>query len=320
MRKIAANYVMPVSSPPLRNGIVVINDDDSIREVIDTGGKLRESSNLEFHNGIITPGFVLPWYRPKGQADTLSEPEFRDFDRLLLQQGIKGIGIIERRAGHFAKKKESQVTYHTILELCPGTDQEEFKVYQQGIDLISEGWNEFNQACSVSCCTSSLMETDMAKYILQYAAAHQLVIPLENSYKWSLSEQLSRLKQQMERLSEEPPEGIKLNAHLVLIHDQADLHAAAGLDLVEVLATFHSTRPKENLNILEAMLALQELSSEHTLLDVLPAYTLKAAEAIFEDNTMGSIEPGKTPGLNLLSDTEAGTFRLSGKSTFRVLV
>ncbi|MCK5462183.1 MAG: hypothetical protein KAI95_04175, partial [Bacteroidales bacterium] len=266
MRKIAANYIMPVSSPPLRNGVVVIDDDGGILEVIDTGGKLRESSSLEFYNGIVTPGFVLPWYRATGQANTFTESAFRDFDLLLFQQGIKGIGILEKRACHFAEKAESPVTYHTILELCPGSDQEEFEVYQQGIDIISEAWNDFDQACSVSCCTSSLMETDLAGYILQFAATHQLVIPLENSYKWSLPEQLARLKQQMERVSEEPPEGIKLNAHLVLIHDQADLPATARPDLAELFITFHSARPKQNLNILEAMLALQELSSERSLL------------------------------------------------------
>jgi len=318
MRKIAASYIMPVSSPPLRNGVVVIDDDGSIREVIGTGGRLSESSNLEFYNGIITPGFVLPWYRAEGQANTFTEPAFRDFDRSLLQQGIKGIGLVEKRAGHFAKKKESRVTYHTILELCPGTEQEEFEVYRQGIDLISGAWNEFSQVCSVSCCTSSLMETDITAYILQYAAAHRLVIPLENSRKWSLEEQLIRLKQQMERVSEQPPEGIKLNAHLVLIHDQGDPAAVTGLE--EILAVYHSTRPDQNLNMLEAMLAWQESSSERSLLDTLPAYTLMAAEALFEDHTLGSIEPGKTPGLNLLSYTEPGTFRLTGKTTLRVLV
>jgi hypothetical protein len=320
MRKIAANYIMPVSSPPLRNGVVVIDDDGGILEVIDTGGKLRESSNLEFYNGIITPGFILPWYRTGGQANTLAESEFWELDRLLFRQGIKGIGIVERKAGHFAKKKESPLTYHTILELCPATDREEFEVYQQGIDIISEAWNDFDQACSVSCCTASLMETDMAAYILQYAAMHQLVIPLENSDKWSLPEQLARIKKQIERVSEEPPEGIKLNAHLVLIHDQADLPATAAPELAEVLLAFPYPRPEQNPNILAAMFSMQELSSECSLLDVIPAYTLNAARALFEENHLGSIEPGKKPGLNLVSNMEPGTFKLSGESTFRVLI
>jgi len=320
MRKIAANFILPVSSPPLRNGVVEVDDDGSILNVIDTGGRLRESSKLEFYNGIVIPGFVLPWCRPAGQADTSAESAFRDFDHLLFQQGINGIGMVEKRAAHFAQKKESPITYHTILELCPTSDQEEFEVYQEGIDLISKAWNEYNQACSLSCCTSSLMETDMAGYILHFAASHQQVIPLEKTDKWSLSEQLARLNQQLERISEEPSKGIKSNAHLVLIHDQADLPVTARPDLAEELVTFQITRPEEKPNIVEAMLTLQELSQERTLLDVLPAYTQIAAEAIFEDHHLGSIEKGKKPGLNLLSDMEPGTFKLTRKSSIRVLV
>jgi hypothetical protein len=318
MRKIAATYIMPVSSPPLRNGLVVVDDDGCIMEVIDTGGKLKESSNLEFYNGIITPGFVLPWYRTEGQADTASESGFWELDRMLFRQGIKGIGVVEQKAGFFAEKKESPLTYHTILELCSGTDREEFEIYQEGIDIVSEAWNNFDQACSVSCCTASLMETDMAAYILQYAATHQLVIPLENSDRWPLPEQLARFKIQMERVSEELPVGIKLNAHLLLIHDPANLPATT--ELSEALLALPYPRPEQNPDILASMYAMQESVSECSLQDVIAAYTLTAAEVLFEDNNLGSIEPGKKPGLILLSNLEPGTFKLSGKSTLRVLI
>jgi predicted amidohydrolase YtcJ len=68
------------------------------------------------------------------------------------------------------------------------------------------------------------------------------------------------------------------------------------------------------------MYAMQESVSECSLQDVIAAYTLTAAEVLFEDNNLGSIEPGKKPGLILLSNLEPGTFKLSGKSTLRVLI
>ena len=58
MRKIAATYLFSINRPPIKNGIVVIDDDGTIINVIDTKGKLTEQANLEYYNGILTPGFV----------------------------------------------------------------------------------------------------------------------------------------------------------------------------------------------------------------------------------------------------------------------
>ena len=58
MRKISANYVFPITSEPIKNGIIVLDDNNTIIEIIDNGGELKETYNLEFYNGIIVPGFV----------------------------------------------------------------------------------------------------------------------------------------------------------------------------------------------------------------------------------------------------------------------
>ena len=58
MRKITANYIFPINSKPLKNGIIILNDDNRIVDLIDTKGQLKEIQNLEFYGGIIVPGFV----------------------------------------------------------------------------------------------------------------------------------------------------------------------------------------------------------------------------------------------------------------------
>lgn len=58
MRYISAHYVFPVSSPPIRNGIISLYDDGTIAEVIDPGGEVREMAGLEFYSGVLVPGFV----------------------------------------------------------------------------------------------------------------------------------------------------------------------------------------------------------------------------------------------------------------------
>jgi len=58
MRRIAANYVFPVIAPPIRNGILELDDTGKILRVIDPGEEFRETRKLEFYNGILVPGFI----------------------------------------------------------------------------------------------------------------------------------------------------------------------------------------------------------------------------------------------------------------------
>ena len=58
MRKISATYIFPGNKPPLKNGILICDDDGKILELIDTGGQLTEQAGLEYYSGILVPGFV----------------------------------------------------------------------------------------------------------------------------------------------------------------------------------------------------------------------------------------------------------------------
>jgi len=55
VKKFSAHYVFPLVSAPLKNGIIVIDDNGFIAELIDTGGQMPEISRLEFYNGILIP-------------------------------------------------------------------------------------------------------------------------------------------------------------------------------------------------------------------------------------------------------------------------
>ncbi|MCM1031767.1 MAG: hypothetical protein NC410_10070 [Oscillibacter sp.] len=58
MRKIAANYVFLPGLPLLRQGYVVW-EDGAIRDVVDTGGELREIHGLEFYGGMLVSAALL---------------------------------------------------------------------------------------------------------------------------------------------------------------------------------------------------------------------------------------------------------------------
>lgn len=55
MRRIAANYIFPVSSAPIHNGYVDFEDDGT---VISIGELTKETGSTEFYNGILVPGFT----------------------------------------------------------------------------------------------------------------------------------------------------------------------------------------------------------------------------------------------------------------------
>lgn len=59
MRKIAANLIFPITSEPVKNGHLLIDDDDTLIKVVNTRGKLNEIAGLEYYSGILIPGLLF---------------------------------------------------------------------------------------------------------------------------------------------------------------------------------------------------------------------------------------------------------------------
>ncbi len=58
MKRFAANYVFPVNSKPIKNGIIETTDDGEVIRIIDLGNEFAEIHSTQFFNGVIVPGFV----------------------------------------------------------------------------------------------------------------------------------------------------------------------------------------------------------------------------------------------------------------------
>lgn len=58
MKRFSAQYIITDSGTPLKRAIVTTEDDGTVVNVEDTLGDLQEKHSVEFHNGIIIPGFV----------------------------------------------------------------------------------------------------------------------------------------------------------------------------------------------------------------------------------------------------------------------
>ncbi len=78
-----------------------------------------------------------------------------------------------------------------------------------------------------------------------------------------------------------------------------------------------TSSPEGPLNILKN---IQLSHPKKSLAELLPLFTLEAAAGIFEDDVLGSIEKGKTPGLNLISGLDPETLGPAEKTVLKVLV
>ena len=87
MRKIAATYIYIQPSSLLKNSILVLEDDGTILEIIDTQGKLKEQAGLEHYSGMFVPGFIQPIFeelKTKQQHNKAT-----DFSDLIKMNGFK---------------------------------------------------------------------------------------------------------------------------------------------------------------------------------------------------------------------------------------
>ncbi|MCG8412481.1 MAG: amidohydrolase family protein [Bacteroidales bacterium] len=141
MRRLSANYIIPVDKKPLKNGIVEIDDDGKIINLIDTGGDLTESQSLEFYNGVIVPGFInthchleLSGFKNKIPTQTglpnfikhvvdlkrnNKQIDFKAielYDSLMRSNGIVAVGDICNTNDTLRTKNRSKIHYYNFIE------------------------------------------------------------------------------------------------------------------------------------------------------------------------------------------------------------
>lgn len=87
MRKISAAFIFPISSAPIKHGIVSLQEDGQVNELIDTSGQPTEISSLEYYNGILVPGFLNFLREPPITIPAIS----LEVHRLIFERGIRAV-------------------------------------------------------------------------------------------------------------------------------------------------------------------------------------------------------------------------------------
>ena len=161
MRHLTADYIFPVDTPPIKNGVVSIKENGEIVAVQSKEGFNNKSSiEPEYHKGIITPGFVnahchLELSHLKGKIakktglvnfiievqkfrNTSSEEIIKamlDAEAEMLKNGIVAVGDISNTAVSFPVKSKSKLYYHTFIELLGFNPENALSIFAKGQEL-----------------------------------------------------------------------------------------------------------------------------------------------------------------------------------------
>lgn len=158
MKRFAANYIFPITSAPIKNGYVEVEDDGTIIKI---GTLEKEMPSTQFYNGIIVPGFInahchieLSHLKGKfrkgsgmaGFIDQINElresaPEHVRKARIkeemdsLWEQGVSAMADISNCDESFNIKKESPLYTRTFIEVF-GTEPEDASNVIEGAEKI----------------------------------------------------------------------------------------------------------------------------------------------------------------------------------------
>jgi len=391
MRRFSAQYAITCSGPVLKRPVITVDDEGAIIAVHDTGGILEESYSIEFHNGIIIPGFVNSHChlelshmkgitgRSKGLSSFLgdigkmrAEEESKilksaiDEDRNMFSSGINLCADICNTAQTFGIKQTSRISYINFLEVF-GIDPEKAEKRISDIRKVADAANDASlpywfvphTVYSLSPRLFRLLRDLSSEnrvtslHFMESLAEKELVEshsgPLMDYYLKSgfITSGFDTVRSHSEAVLNE----ITQHGNLILVHNTfvtselirdvskrgslywclcpaSNLYIENHLPPADLLVSkacnitigTDSLASNDKLDIL-AELKLLHNKFPHLALETLISWaTINGARALMMENKFGSIEPGKSPGLLLLRDTDLQNMRLLPETSITRLI
>ncbi|MDY0201965.1 MAG: amidohydrolase family protein [Tenuifilaceae bacterium] len=383
MRRFSANYVYTNAGLPIRNGVIGVNDEGVIVEIIDHKGQEKEYAHTEFRNGIIVPGFVNAHCHTELsmlKEQVTPKTGLADFVNQIRNSRLRGLNADEnsicnaldeiRRTGtvaladicntthSYTAKQQSQIGFVNFVEVLGLDNEKAQQVMDRAMDTkrkLSQllGSKNFLTPHSVYALSTKLWE-QLAESLTrnEIISIHFAESKAEEQFTQSLSGPIAQNYKDWDLPFYDVPKGRPIDivrqylpkeAKILFIHNTFLTREQA-----RELNTYFSNAyfvlcPTSNIYIentlpniimlnelgLRIALGTDSLASSHTLsifeqlreiltsfselnfAEVLCWATINGAKALGLDSDIGTIELGKSPGLNLITpfDFESGTIR-----------
>lgn len=158
---ISANFIFPITSAPIKNGVLGLDEKGTIHEVF-TSKEAKHIKKIRHYKGVIVPGFInthchleLSHLKNKIEEKTgligfikqilvlRQHPEeeviaaMQNADEEMYNNGIVAVGDISNLLISKSVKQHSQIYYHTFVELF-GFNRLSEPIITQGIQLKND--------------------------------------------------------------------------------------------------------------------------------------------------------------------------------------
>ncbi len=215
MRKISAESIFTIASDPIKNGLIIVDDDGTIMDVgsiSDFGFSISEFKNteseIEYFDGIICPGFInthchleLSHLRSQvsekvgmtGFIKELISQRFNfsveqiqqaiaDAEAEMIKNGIVAVGDISNNNSTFKQKSKENLLYHTFIEIFDLNPDKAEESFNNGLSLLQELSHIPHLTSHISIVPHApyTMSEKLLKMINDYALKNKSIISIHN--------------------------------------------------------------------------------------------------------------------------------------------
>ncbi len=374
MKSFKADYIFPVNGPPIKNGVVTVDNAGKILSVTDPALQPEtEHPPVEQLQGAICPGFVnthchLELSHLKGKVEPrrglvnfikdvqkfrAADPaEVKDAalkaDDDMYQNGIVAVGDISNTNVTVPLKAGSKMYYHTFVECFGFLPARANEIFNNTLNLMQE----FKpQSCSLAPHAPYSVSKDLFKLIMNYCEEKPNLMTMHNQecedenrfFRYKLGDfidlydsfgiDISYFKPQARNSLQSVIHFLSTKQDVLLVHNtvtnlkdiyfikrfgrkihwcfcpNANLYIENALPKVELFINegfgitlgTDSLASNGGLSILDEMRTLQQRFPAISTSKLVEWATINGARFLGIDDEKGTLEPGKTPGLNLVT-------------------
>ncbi|SKB73309.1 Cytosine/adenosine deaminase [Sphingobacterium nematocida] len=368
----SADYVMPVTSSPIKNGVIAMDENGTVLGIYDNDS-VPNNVEIERLKGVLIPGFInahchlelshlsgkisqeqglvkfiTEVMSNRGADDDVVREAMVVADRAMYDSGIQAVGDHVNSAISAPIKEESKIAYHTFVEILGLNDEEA----NRKIDEAREIEFHFDSAhASITLhapysCSKALFKA------FKKSVSDDNIISIHNQeseeenklFRYKTGEFLDFYKQigfsaddfkaqarnSVQTYMSYLPTGNKI----ILVHNtftslkDLDFIRRMGRDVVMCICPkanlyIEGTLPKvsileqngceiaigtdslasnDTLNILDELKTLHKHFPELDFVKTVQWATINGAKALALEESLGSLEVGKTPGLLLVKN------------------